>query len=99
VTVLAEIPEYPYILDRRSAAVRTFRAADLTRHTGDLFEAATREPVAITKHRKLRFVVMSYDRFEELTRGASQRVYYVDELPADIGVALDEALDRALEDD
>ena len=43
--------------------MKTFRAADLTRNTGDLFEAAAREPVAITKHRKPRFVVMSYDRF------------------------------------
>jgi prevent-host-death family protein len=79
--------------------VKTFRAADLTRHTGDLFEAAAREPVAITKHRKPRFVVMSYDRFEELTRGATQRAYRIDELPSDPGGVLDRALDRALEDD
>lgn len=79
--------------------MKTFRAADLTRHTGDLFEAAAREPVAITKHRKPRFVVMSYDRFEKLTRTASQSAYGIDELPADIGDALDDALDRALRDD
>lgn len=78
--------------------VKTFRAADLTRHTGDLFEAAAREPVAITKHRKPRFVVMSYDRFAELTRDASQRAYRIDELPAELGDVLDNALDRALEE-
>jgi prevent-host-death family protein len=79
--------------------VKTFRAADLTRNTGDLFEAAAREPVAITKHRKPRFVVMSYDRFEELTRRPSQRAYSIDELPPDIGDLLDGALDRALKDE
>ena len=79
--------------------MKTFRAADLTRQTGDLFEAAAREPVAITKHRKPRFVVMSFDRFEELTRGTSQRAYRIDELPPELGRALDGALDRALEDD
>jgi prevent-host-death family protein len=79
--------------------VNTFRAADLTRNTGDLFEAAAREPVAITKHRKPRFVVMSYDRLDELTRSATQRTYRIDELPPGLGGVLDAALDRALEDD
>ena len=33
-----------------------FKAADLTRHTSELFDAAIRSPVAITKHRKPKFV-------------------------------------------
>ena len=36
-----------------------FKAADLTRHTSDLFDAAIRSPIAITKHRKRKFVLMS----------------------------------------
>lgn len=50
--------------------MREFAAGDLTRNTGDLFEAATVAPVAITKHRKPRYVVMSMERYEALTRSA-----------------------------
>nr|WP_249023737.1 hypothetical protein [Acetobacter ascendens] len=39
--------------------MKQFASGDLTRNTGDLFEAAAVAPVAITKHRKPRFVVMS----------------------------------------
>jgi prevent-host-death family protein len=79
--------------------VKTFRAADLTRHTGDIFEAASRAPVAITKHRRPRFVLMSIDRFEELTGGTGPRAYRLDELPDEIGRALDDALTAALRDE
>lgn len=42
--------------------------------------SASRGPVVITKHRKPRFVLMSIDRFEELTGGgSSQRAYALDE--------------------
>ncbi len=79
--------------------MKTFTAADLSRHTGDLLEAAARAPVAITKHRKPRFVVMSIDQFEALTRGGAPRAYALDELPDAIGRDLDAALDRSLMDD
>ena len=38
--------------------MKEFPAASLTRATGDLFAAASVAPVAITKHRKQRFVVI-----------------------------------------
>ena len=47
-----------------------FKAADLTRHTSDLFDAAIRSPVAITKHRKPKFVLMSIDQYHQLARKA-----------------------------
>lgn len=53
-----------------------FKAADLTRHTGDLFDAAIPLPVAITKHRKPKFVLMSMNpssRVFPSTRGARRR--------------------------
>ena len=40
-----------------------FKAADLTRHTSELFDAAIRSPIAITKHRKPKFVLMSMDQY------------------------------------
>jgi prevent-host-death family protein len=78
--------------------MKTFAAADLSRNTGDLLEAATRAPVAITRHRKPRFVVMSFEQFEALTQAGDRKAYGLDELPPDIGEALDAALDRDLGD-
>ena len=54
--------------------MREFRAADLTRNTGDLFEAAALAPVAITKHRKPRFVVMSMQQYEAMTSDHGSQV-------------------------
>lgn len=35
--------------------------SDLNKQGGDVTDAASREPVVLTKHRKPRFVLMSYD--------------------------------------
>lgn len=78
--------------------MKTFSAADLSRNTGDLLDAASRAPVAITRHRKPRFVVMSFEQFEALTHAGGRKAYGVDELPPEIGAALDAALDRDLGD-
>ena len=62
-----------------------FKAADLTRHTSELFDAAIRSPVAITKHRKPRYVLMTYDEFEAMkTRGDPRRVYGANEAPQEL---------------
>ena len=58
-----------------------FKAADLTRHTSDLFDAAIRSPIAITKHRKPKFVLMSMDQYQQLTRGATQQAHMLEEMP------------------
>lgn len=74
--------------------MKQFAAGDLTRNTGDLFEAATVAPVAITKHRKVRFVIMSMERFEALTSGrVSQVAMDVGDMPEDLGKLLDEGLE------
>ncbi|WP_210183963.1 hypothetical protein [Pelagibacterium luteolum] len=52
-----------------------------TRKTGDLFEAATVSPVAITKPRKPRYVIMSMERYESLTHGQdTRRAFRLDDL-------------------
>lgn len=79
--------------------MQTFAAGDLTRQTGDLFEAATIAPVAITKHRKPRFVVMSYARYSEITGSKDpQRAVAVNDMPEYLGEMLDTAVDAYLDD-
>ena len=73
--------------------MKQFPAGDLTRNTGDLFEAAAIAPVAITKHRKPRFVVMSMERFEALTSGRSAQIALdVADMPDDLGDLLDKGI-------
>ena len=76
--------------------LKTFAAADLTRHTGDLFEAATRAPIAITRHRKPRFVVMSVAHYEALVSGSEQKSYAMSDLPEDLGKILDTGIAERL---
>lgn len=78
--------------------MKQFAAGDMTRNTGDLFEAAAIAPVAITKHRKPRFVVMSMERYETLTSRdtGSQEVYAVDEMPEDIAALCDQGIEDYL---
>jgi len=76
-----------------------FKAADLTRHTSDLFDAAIRSPVAITKHRKPKFVLMSMDQYQQLMRGATQQVHMLDEMPDDLKALMIEGLERDLKQD
>lgn len=79
--------------------MKMFAAADLTRKTADLFEAATVSPVAITKHRKPRFVVMSMDRFEALTKGQdAQAAVSVTDMPDDLGALLDKGIEDHFRD-
>ena len=79
--------------------MKTFAAADLTRKTGDLFEAATVAPVAITKHRKARFVVMSMERYEALMGGESRQVAVdVADMPDELGALLDHGIEAHFRD-
>lgn len=79
--------------------MKEFAAADLTRKTGDFFEAATLAPVAITKHRKPRFVVMSMERYRALTKGGSSQVAVdVAQTPEDIGELWDKGVDERSHD-
>ena len=71
-----------------------FKAADLTRHTSDLFEAAIRSPVAITKHRKPRFVLMSMDQYEKLAGEAAQQAYTLDDMPDEMKALMISGLER-----
>lgn len=77
--------------------MKEFRAGDLSRNTGDLFEAAAVAPVAITKHRKPRFVVMTMERYERLTSGeGAQMALAVADMPEELGALLDRGIEAHL---
>lgn len=76
-----------------------FKAADLTRHTSELFDAAIRSPVAITKHRKPKFVLMSMDQYQQLAKAATQQVHMLDEMPDDLKALMIEGLERDVNQD
>lgn len=71
--------------------MKTFSTAELVRKTGDVTHAASQAPVAITQHKKRRFVMMSVEMFERLN---PQRAYLVEETPDEVAEWLLPALDK-----
>jgi prevent-host-death family protein len=77
--------------------LRTFPAADLARDTATILDAAIRSPVAITKHRKPKFVIMSLDRYEQLIdHGRTRHSVAVADMPDDLGALLDRGIEDHL---
>ena len=65
--------------------MRTFSTVDLVRDIKEVTHAATREPVAITHHRRARYVLMAIEDYERLAKAADpRRAYGPGEAPADI---------------
>jgi prevent-host-death family protein len=85
--------------DHSMSQLPEFKAADLTRHTSELFDAAIRSPIAITKHRKPKFVLMSMEQYRLLERGSPQQAHMIDELPDDLRALMIEGLERDLDRD
>lgn len=54
--------------------MRQFTTGDLNKQVGDVTDAAAREPVVLTKHRKPRFVLMSYEHYERMRLGGDPRL-------------------------
>ena len=74
-----------------------FNASDFTRHRSDPFDAAIRSPVAITKHRKPKFVPMSMDQCQQLARGGTRQVRLLDEMTDARKTLMIEGLERDLQ--
>jgi prevent-host-death family protein len=53
--------------------MKQFTTGDLNKQVGDVTDAAAREPVVITRHRKPRYVLMSYEHYERIRAGADPR--------------------------
>jgi prevent-host-death family protein len=65
--------------------VRQFSTVELTQKIGDVTHLASREPVAITQHRKARFVLMSIEDYERLvSRGDTRHAWSAKDVPDDL---------------
>ena len=75
--------------------MRAFTTHDLNKQVGEVTDAATKSPVVITRHRKPRFVMMSYEHYQQL-RGKSdpRRVYGAGETPDEIAELFAGEVDR-----
>ena len=78
--------------------VREFPASDMTRNVGDLLQAASANPVAITKHRKPRFVPMSVEQYETMRTRSPQVAVDVADMPDQLGKLLDKGIEDYLSD-
>ncbi|WLS01141.1 type II toxin-antitoxin system Phd/YefM family antitoxin [Shinella sumterensis] len=77
--------------------MQKFTTVDLLRDTKTVTMAADRHPVAITQHRKPRYVLMTYDEFEAMkSRGDPRRVYTVGEAPQALIDMIIPELDRLI---
>lgn len=77
--------------------MKNFSTVDLLRDFKTVTMAADREPVAITQHRKPRYVLMTYDDFAAMKQdGDPRRVYGAGETPPDLAAQIDIALDKII---
>lgn len=74
-------------------SMREFSTVELTQKIGDVTHLARREPVAITQHRRQRFVLMSIEDYERLVRrGDMRQAWTATEVPEDLANEMEAAL-------
>jgi prevent-host-death family protein len=75
--------------------MRAFTTNDLNKQVGEVTDAATKSPIVITRHRKPRFVMMSYEHYQRI-KGESdpRRVYATGETPEDINALFSSEVER-----
>ncbi|MDQ0473766.1 type II toxin-antitoxin system Phd/YefM family antitoxin [Labrys wisconsinensis] len=66
--------------------MKSFTTADLNKQVGAVTDAARKEPVIITHHRRPKFVLMSIEAFDELhrERGDLRRSFTLEAMPEDV---------------
>ena len=75
--------------------MRAFTTNDLNKQVGEVTNAATKSPIVITRHRKPRFVMMSYEHFQRIrAAGDPRRVYGAGETPDDVAEIFEGELER-----
>ncbi|CUA94743.1 type II toxin-antitoxin system Phd/YefM family antitoxin [Pannonibacter indicus] len=80
--------------------IRTFSATELANKTGDVFAAAAQELVAIQRHGKPRFVMLSAEEYERLTSPhGTRRAVHVSALTDSEASDLLTALADSMKDD
>lgn len=63
--------------------MKTFPSTDLKQNTGDVLAAANLEPIAITRHGKTRYVLMSIDAYKARFPANARRAIAIDEMSDD----------------
>lgn len=76
--------------------MRQFSTVELLRDMKTVTMAADRQPIAITQHRKPRYVLMTYEDFQAIKRGNPQRVFGPGETPADLEALIVPELDKLI---
>ena len=80
--------------------MRAFSTVDLLRDLKTVTHAAAREPVAITQHRKPRFVLMAIEDFDRLRAASDPRkVYRTEETSPELADILLAGLDKIIADE
>lgn len=80
--------------------MRQFSATDLANKTGDVLALAAQQPVAITRHGKPRFVVLSTEEFETLRQSKdTQSAHHIDDLGDAEATRLASELQASIEND
>jgi prevent-host-death family protein len=76
--------------------MREFSFGQLSRKSSEVTAVADREPVALSRHRKPRYVLMSYDDFKAMTAQLAdrRRAYAAENTPENVTEWLLPALDR-----
>ncbi|MBX5102743.1 type II toxin-antitoxin system Phd/YefM family antitoxin [Rhizobium lentis] len=75
--------------------MRQFTTGDLNKQVGDVTDAASREPVVLTRHNKPRFVLMSYEHYERMRGcGDPRRAHAVSEMPDKHAELFGQAIER-----
>ena len=72
--------------------MKSFASTELKQCLGDVLAAADREPIAITKHRKTRYVLMDAVTYENHFSRDPRRSIATQDMPAEHLEMLDEAL-------
>ncbi|MFG1239906.1 MULTISPECIES: type II toxin-antitoxin system Phd/YefM family antitoxin [Xanthobacteraceae] len=75
--------------------MRAFTTNDLNKQVGEVTDAATKSPIVITRHRKPRFVMMSYEHYQKIRgEGDPRRAYAAGETPDDVASLFSAEVDR-----
>jgi PHD/YefM family antitoxin component YafN of YafNO toxin-antitoxin module len=80
--------------------MKEFSTVELLRDLKTVTHAVARAPVAITQHRKPRFVLMALEDYERLRSVTAdpRRAYRIEETPAELVTLLNAGLDRIIDD-
>ncbi|MDR9772108.1 type II toxin-antitoxin system prevent-host-death family antitoxin [Rhizobium hidalgonense] len=75
--------------------MRQFTTGDLNKQVGDVTDAASREPIVLTRHNKPRFVLMSYEHYERMRSGMDpRRAHTTSEMPDEHAELFGESIER-----